>query len=226
MALAMLLFFIEVIFISSHANNKFSLLVDKDDLFSLSNQAITGWVHTQTAVFPPLFIPAYQLKERKECLVGRGRIFFSFLFFPQPHRRTSLILDVPEYASIGVTLICGQSKRTSCQHQEMASFGGNGTGALIMRAGLLLHLTCFAVSRISWVLRICRHFPQIRTIDFNNGRFHARGAEGQKSRNMEGRKQTMTQRCYPRPLLTHQDRSIVGTIAYHTRLHLKLTCQY
>lgn len=42
MALAMLLFFIEVIFISGHGNNKFSLLVDKDDLFSLSNQAITG----------------------------------------------------------------------------------------------------------------------------------------------------------------------------------------
>lgn len=70
MALAMLLFFIEVIFISGHANNKFSLLVDKDDLFSFSNQAITGWVHTQTAVFPSLFIPAYQLKKRKECLVG------------------------------------------------------------------------------------------------------------------------------------------------------------
>lgn len=102
MALAMLLFFIEVIFISSHANNKFSLLVDKDDLFSLSNQAITGWVHTQTAVFPPLFIPAYQLKERRECLVGLGGGGY-FIF---SH------IDIPEYASIGVTLICGQSKLT------------------------------------------------------------------------------------------------------------------
>lgn len=61
-------FFIEVIFISSHDNNKSSLLVDKDDLFSLSNQAITGWVHTQTAVFAPLFIPAYQLKEKRRSV--------------------------------------------------------------------------------------------------------------------------------------------------------------
>lgn len=48
----------------SRDNNKSSLLLDKDDLFSLSNQAITGWVHTQRTVLSlPLFICGYQLNE-------------------------------------------------------------------------------------------------------------------------------------------------------------------
>ncbi len=48
----------------SHDNNKSSLLLDKDDLFSLSNQAITGWVHTQRTVLSLLlFICVYQLNE-------------------------------------------------------------------------------------------------------------------------------------------------------------------
>ena len=48
----------------SRDNNKSSLLLDKDDLFSLSNQAVTGWVYTQrTALSLPLFICGYQLNE-------------------------------------------------------------------------------------------------------------------------------------------------------------------